>query len=106
MTAPRIEDERGRKIGEDEYTEHWSLDGHTYIQVPKWVITQAHQAGIDEAVEIIKGMKRNQDAPKENDPHFTGCGGCGEAYPAICGCREVNQALDDTLTIINSIFKE
>ena len=73
-------------------------------------LTEAYEhgkkAGIDEAVEIIKGMKRNQDAPKENDPHFTGCGGCGEAYPAICGCREVNQALDDTLTIINSIFKE
>ena len=67
---------------------------------------RGRKAGIDEAVEIIKGMKRNQDAPKENDPHFTGCGGCGEAYPAICGCREVNQALDDTLTIINSIFKE
>ena len=57
MTAPRIEDERGRKIGEDEYTEHWSLDGHTYIQVPKWVITQAHQAGIDKALEICERHK-------------------------------------------------
>lgn len=50
MTTPRIEEMKGRKIGEDEYTEHWSLDGHSYIQVPKWVITQSHQAGRDEAL--------------------------------------------------------
>lgn len=48
MTTPCIKKDRGKKIGEDKYSEHWSLDGHTYIQVPKWVITQAHQAGMDE----------------------------------------------------------
>lgn len=50
-------------------------------------------------VEVRK-MKRDQDAPKENDPYFTGCGGCGADYPAICGCREVNQSIEDTLTLI------
>ena len=29
---------KGEKIGEDKYSEHWSLDGHSYVQVPKWVI--------------------------------------------------------------------
>jgi hypothetical protein len=52
-------------------------------------------------VEKIKGMKRNQEAPKENDPHFTGCGACGRSYPAICGCKEVNEVLD---TIISSLI--
>lgn len=58
MTTPRIEEKQGRKIGEDKYTEHWSLDGSTYVQVPKWVIAEAHQAGKkagrDEAVEKQK----------------------------------------------------
>ena len=49
---------------------------------------------------IIVDNVFHQDAPKENDPYFTGCGGCGADYPAICGCREVNQSIEDTLTLI------
>ena len=49
--------ERGEKIGEDKYTEHWSLDGHTYVQVPKWVIEQVRAETIKEAVRVIEGEK-------------------------------------------------
>lgn len=34
---------KGKKIGEDKYTEHWSLDGNGYIQVPKWVVEQVRE---------------------------------------------------------------
>jgi len=34
--------------------------------------------------ERLELLKRDQNAKKEDDPHFTGCGGCGEQYPAIC----------------------
>lgn len=33
------------KIGEDKYTEHWSIDGHTYVEVPKWVIETVKNEG-------------------------------------------------------------
>lgn len=56
-----------------------------------------------ELMRLAEGEKRDQDAPKENDPHFTGCGGCGGAYPAICGCKEVNQALDTLKKHITSV---
>lgn len=85
-------------------------------KIPKWLLenieknkstfrttlTQYHQDLMSEVVEKLEGLKRNQDAPKPGDLHFTGCGGCGEAYPAICGCREVNQALTEAQNIIKS----
>ena len=36
---------KGEKIGEDKYNEHWSLDGHGYVEVPKWVIEQVREEG-------------------------------------------------------------
>ena len=35
----------GEKIGEDKHSEHWSLDGHSYMQVPKWLIAQLYKKG-------------------------------------------------------------
>ena len=34
---------KGEKIGEDKYNEHWSLDGHSSVEVPKWVIEQVRE---------------------------------------------------------------
>ena len=34
---------KGKKIGEDKYTEHWSLDGQSYVEVPKWVVEQVRE---------------------------------------------------------------
>jgi len=61
------------------------------------VLTQDRNQAYTRLVEGIEGMRRDQEAKKENDPHFTGCGGCGEQYPAICGCRYYNQCLIDIL---------
>ena len=36
---------KGEKIGEDKYTEKWSLDGHSYVEVPKWVVEQVREEG-------------------------------------------------------------
>ena len=36
---------KGKKIGEDKYTEHWSLDGHSSVEVPKWVVEQVREDG-------------------------------------------------------------
>ena len=34
---------KGEKIGEDKYNEHWSLDGHSYVEVPKWVVERVRE---------------------------------------------------------------
>ena len=57
----------------------------------------SHSEAIRERVE---GMRRDQKKKKESDPYFTGCGACGGSYPAICGCKEVNEALDDILALL------
>ena len=44
---------KGEKIGEDKHTEHWSLDGHSYIEVPKWVVEQVRG---DERERCIKAV--------------------------------------------------
>ena len=36
---------KGEKIGEDKYSEQWSLDGHSSVWVPKWVIKQVREEG-------------------------------------------------------------
>ena len=51
-------------------------------------------------------LKRDQNAKKEDDPHFTGCGGCGEQYPAICGCRDFNAGVDACLPLLEEKFEE
>jgi DNA-directed RNA polymerase subunit H (RpoH/RPB5) len=38
--------QKGQKIGEDKHSEHWSLDGHSYVKVPKWVIEQLKEENI------------------------------------------------------------
>jgi len=49
-------------------------------------------------------LKRDQNAKKEDDPHFTGCGGCGEQYPAICGCRDFNAGVDACLPLLEEVL--
>lgn len=83
MTKPRIEEKKGRKIGEDEYTEHWSLDGHSYIQVPKWVIIQTHQAGVRDALVLIDKYDPIKIGERVNLPFYWG--------------NELRQALNDTI---------
>jgi len=51
-------------------------------------------------------LKRDQNAKKEDDPHFTGCGGCGEQFPAICGCRDFNAGVDACLPLLEEVRKE
>ena len=34
---------KGEKIGENKNTERWSLDGHSYVEVPKWVIEKVRE---------------------------------------------------------------
>ena len=34
---------KGKKIGEDKYSEQWSLGGHSSVWVPKWVIEQVRE---------------------------------------------------------------
>jgi len=51
-------------------------------------------------------LKRDQNAKKEDDPHFTGCGGCGEQYPAICGCRDFNEGVDACLPLLEEVLRE
>ena len=46
---------KGKKIGEDKYTEHWSLDGHSYVGVPKWVVKQVREELITEIMDIKIG---------------------------------------------------
>lgn len=71
----------------------------------KDIISHTIAETLKAAVSAIEGEKRNQDAPKESDPHFTGCGGCGGQYPAICGCREVNKALSVAITAVEGLGK-
>jgi len=56
-----------------------------------------------EIVRRVEWEIRDQEAPKPDDPHFTGCGGCGQQYPAICCCREVNETLDTIKQHITNI---
>ena len=56
--------------------------------------------------ERLELLKRDQNAKKEDDPHFTGCGGCGEQYPAICGCRDFNAGVDACLPLLEEVRKE
>lgn len=63
----------------------------------------SHSEAIREKVE---GMRRDQKKKKESDPHFTGCGACGSSHPAICGCKEVNEVLDDILALLNDTNPE
>jgi len=56
--------------------------------------------------ERLKLLKRDQNAKKEDDPHFTGCGGCGEQYPAICGCRDFNEGVDACLPLLEEVLRE
>ena len=51
-------------------------------------------------------LKRDQNAKKEDDPHFTGCGGCREQYPAICGCRDFNAGVDACLPLLEDVLRE
>ena len=34
---------KGEKIGENKNTELWSLGGHTYVEVPKWVVEKVRE---------------------------------------------------------------
>ena len=56
--------------------------------------------------ERLELLKRDQNAKKEDDPHFTGCGGCGEQYPAICGCRDFNEGVDACLPLLEEVLRE
>ena len=51
-------------------------------------------------------LKRDQNAKKEDDPHFTGCGGCGEQFPAICGCRDFNEGVDACLPLLEEEYRQ
>ena len=56
---------KGKKIGEDKYTEHWSLDGHSYVEVPKWVVDQVRSEGY---VEGYKQGKFDAEMDKYTPP--------------------------------------
>ena len=34
---------KGEKIGENKCGEQWSLDEHSYVEVPKWVVEQVRE---------------------------------------------------------------
>jgi hypothetical protein len=68
--------------------------GYRMKEYTNTLITQIITNTGAEIMRRVEGERRDQNAPKPNDPHFTGCGGCGGQYPTICGCRGVNQALD------------
>lgn len=34
---------KGKIISTDKYTEHWSFDGRSYVEVPKWVTKQVRR---------------------------------------------------------------
>jgi len=74
---------------------------------PYLPLVESHtKAILTNVVERLRLEKRDQDAPKEGDPHFTGCGGCGADYPAICGCREVNHALQTQIDYLEDILEK
>ena len=56
---------KGKKIGEGKYTEKWSLDGHSYVEVPKWVVEQVRGEGY---VEGYKQGKFDAEMDKELPP--------------------------------------
>ena len=59
---------KGKKIGEDKYTEHWSLDGHSYVGVPKWVVKQVYEWGVKQTLaEFFKMNIENPKAPVNID---------------------------------------
>ena len=49
---------KGKKIGEDKYSEQWSLGGHSSVWVPKWVIEQVRE---EERQRISKEIGKRID---------------------------------------------
>ena len=43
---------KGEKIGEDKCGEQWSLDEHSYVWVPKWVVEQVREVEREEVVDL------------------------------------------------------
>lgn len=89
--------ERGEKIGEDKYTEHWSLDGHTYVQVPKWVIEQVRAETIKEAVRVIEGEKHPNLSAMEKGSEFM--------TPRMYRALGHNDALSTAITAVEGLGK-
>jgi GH35 family endo-1,4-beta-xylanase len=91
MTTPRIEEmveEFEHKIMSVDELGHQAHIGDAYgaIQWLRTALTKAHQAGIDEAVEIVESKRRNPD--KENTTFGEDAGWIAVGY---------NQALQDTI---------
>ncbi len=55
-------------IGSDKYSEFWSLDGHSYVSVPKSLITQLLEAERDKIVYVLQTMEADcwSNRPKED----------------------------------------
>ena len=64
---------KGEKIGEDKYNERWSLDGHSYVEVPKWVVEQVREEVKEEVREGLKTMRPIlwNDDPKRHVGNIT-----------------------------------
>ena len=59
---------KGKKIGEDKYSEQWSLGGHSSVWVPKWVVEQVRE---DEQDRIVKELRKEADNWKEDISYIT-----------------------------------
>lgn len=64
------EEPQWRKIGESEYTEHWSLDGHSYIELGKklkeHLLASERADWLRSEIEKLEGMATDQVNPAMN----------------------------------------
>lgn len=99
-TTPRIEEMV------EEFDKRWPIieteigDDHPYLNLRDLrsyyvkSLTQAHQAGIDEAVEKIEALRKTEKYPQS----LTGWDGKTEYFERLSdGDIHYNQALDDTI---------
>jgi len=96
---------------EENYAYIGDIDDLTSVYIDGWfnvdeLLKLIIANTLKQAAEAMEVLKRDQNKKKESDPHFTGCGGCGEDYPAICGCREVNQVLIDAQKVLGVDLSE
>jgi hypothetical protein len=70
------QDKRGKKIGEDKHTEHWSLDGRSYVEVPKWVIAEVERETKETTARVVGLAGANKISRLEPDPD----GKCGHGW--------------------------
>lgn len=88
---------KGKIIGSDEYTDAWSLDGHSFVEVPKWVTKQVkaegEKHGLQKSQEVLDLMM--QEAKQQERQRI--CTALDEMWSAIYGMYLNNQDLREII---------